>query len=317
MMNARSLEVPTVSIITPSFNQGEFIAETIVSVLSQPGDFYLDYIIMDGGSTDDSVEIIKKYERLLESGAWPVACRGIDYRWTSGKDGGQADALNKGFALASGEILGWLNSDDTYLPGAVAKALEHLISHPDSVMVYGNAYYTDRGGLVTSSYPSEKFSLKRLAENCFICQPSGFFRKAALTEVGGLDPDLQASMDYELWIRMGKRFDGRIDFIEDYLATSRMYEENKTTSLRDRIWRENLAMLQRHFGYVEGIYIASCFYDIYCEMKTEPLGQTLKKIFRRSFALRYLFNLRTFISSAVFVGANLKKLLAHKPGSGS
>jgi glycosyltransferase involved in cell wall biosynthesis len=151
-MKASAPPVPTVSIVTPSFNQGVFIEETIASVLSQQGDFYLDYIIMDGGSTDDSVEIIKKYDRLLREGSWPVACRGIAYRWTSGKDAGQADAINKGFAIAAGEILGWLNSDDTYLPGAVATAVDYFAAHPDNVMVYGNAYYTDSAGIVTSSY---------------------------------------------------------------------------------------------------------------------------------------------------------------------
>lgn len=313
MMNVRSLEVPTVSIITPSYNQGEFIAETIVSVLSQPGDFYLDYLIMDGGSTDDSVEIIKKYEELLESGAWPIACRGIAYRWSSGKDGGQADALNKGFALAKGEILGWLNSDDTYLPGAVTKAVEHLIAHPASVMVYGNAHYTDRGGIVTGSYPSEKFSLKRLAENCFICQPAGFFRKAALIEVGGLDSNLQASMDYELWIRMGKRFDGRIDFIEDYLANSRMYQENKTSSLRDVVYKETMTMAKKHFGYVEGSWVVDSIYEVLQGADAKSLSGTLKNLVHRLLVLRHFVNLKTIKSVVFLLLTHRKKRLSHKP----
>src|SRR3972149_7029872 len=104
----------TVTIVTPSFNQGRFIGETIESVISQEGDFLLEYLIMDGGSTDNSVEVIKKYEDLLKGGGWPVRCRGIEYRWVSVKDNGQADAINKGFMASKGETLAWLNSDDVY-----------------------------------------------------------------------------------------------------------------------------------------------------------------------------------------------------------
>src|SRR5574340_1418719 len=117
---------PVITVVTPSFNQGRFIDETIRSVISQEGDFYLEYLIMDGGSTDETVDIIKKYDRLIKEGKWPVKCRGIEYRWVSEKDNGQADAVNKGFKIARGEILGWLNSDDTYLPGALGKALKYL-----------------------------------------------------------------------------------------------------------------------------------------------------------------------------------------------
>lgn len=307
-MNSDTPERLTVTIITPSFNQGKFIEETIVSVLSQPGEFYLDYIIMDGGSTDNSVAIIRKYDQLLQEESWPVACRGISYRWASGKDKGQADAINKGFTMAEGKIVGWLNSDDTYLPEALSKMVEYLKSRPDIAMVYGNAYYTDRDGVITSSYPSEPFSLKRLAESCFVCQPTAFIRIKALNEVGPLDVNLQASMDYELWIRIGERFEGRIAFMEDYLANSRMYQENKTKNLRERVLRENLNLLQKHFGYVKGVHIASCFYDVYKNPDNLPFYDNFKKLLRSLFVVRYLFNRKTFNSSIKYFLNNIKKI---------
>ena len=305
-MNPSANPVPTVSIITPSYNQGEFIEEAIVSVLSQEGDFFLDFIIMDGGSTDNSVEIIRKYDGMLRQDKWPVSCRGINYRWTSGPDRGQADAVNKGFAMAQGQLLGWLNSDDTYLPLAVSRVLSHFNKNPDSIMLYGKAYYTDKKNVVTSSYPTEPFSLKRLQETCFICQPAAFIRAEVLETVSGLDERLQASMDYDLWIRMGKIFNGRIDYIEEYLATSRMYQENKTNVIRDRVLKENLALMQKHFGYVEGIHIASCFYDIYQNPENLSLYENFRKLLRRFFVIRYLFNRATFMSTFHYLDFSIK-----------
>jgi glycosyltransferase involved in cell wall biosynthesis len=312
-MNTRTPAAPTVSIITPSYNQGEFIEECIVSILSQAGDFHLDYIIMDGGSTDNSVAIIRKYDQLLRAGKWEAACRGITYRWSSQKDEGQADAINKGLAMAKGEIVGWLNSDDTYLPGAVFRVADYLGNHPEIVMVYGNAYYTDRDSAITSTYPTEPFRFKRLAENCFICQPAAFLRREALDLVGRLDAGLQASMDYELWIRMGKRFDGRIAFMEEYLATSRMYMENKTNAIRDKVLRENLAILQKHFGYVDGVFIASCFYDIYESRHRTSFLFKFNKICHRLFVIRYLLNVKTLLSSLKYLFVNLKKISSPQP----
>jgi len=312
MNDAQHPAVSTISIVTPSFNQGEFIEATIVSVLSQQGDFFLDYIIMDGGSTDNSVDIIRKYEQLLREGDWQAGCQGISYRWSSGKDNGQADAINKGLAKAEGEIVGWLNSDDTYLPGALSRVAAFWRDHSDAVMVYGNAYYIDKEGAVTSNYPTEPFSLKRLEENCFICQPAAFVRAEELAAVGRLDSSLQASMDYDLWIRMGKRFEDRMIFMEDFLATSRMYPENKTNAIREKVRRENLTIMKRHFGYVEGIHIASCFYDIYERRKETSFGRKMKEISQRLFVLRYLFNIRTFFSTLHYLIRNLGKVF--RPG---
>lgn len=219
---------PLVSIITPSYNQGQFIEETIKSVLSQEGDFYLDYIIMDGGSTDNSVEIIKKYEKLLKDGKWPIKCRGIEYRWVSKKDRGQSHAINKGFEMAKGSIFAWLNSDDTYLPGAISKVVDYFNLNFDIGMVYGKTYYIDETSDVIGKYPTEPFDYKRLAEITFIAQPSAFFKKEVYFASEGLNLNLHYSMDYDLWIRIAKI--SRIEYLPAFLSTYRLQKESKTVS---------------------------------------------------------------------------------------
>lgn len=218
----------TFSIITPSYNQGRFIEETIQSVLSQEGDFYIDYIIMDGGSTDNSVEIIKKYEQLLKEGKWPIKCRGIECRWASEKDRGQSDAINKGFKMARGEIIAWLNSDDTYMPGAVGKVVDFFNSHSCVGMVYGKTYYIDETSDVIGKYPTEPFDYERLAQFTFITQSSTFIKKENYFNVGGLNLDLHYAMDYDLWIRIAKI--RKVEYLPTFLSTYRLHKESKTVS---------------------------------------------------------------------------------------
>jgi len=222
-----------VTVITPSYNQGGYLAETIQSVLVQEGDFHLDYIIVDGGSTDDSVELIKHYQRLLNEGAWQVKCGRVNYRWVSEKDRGQTDALMKGFRMAEGEILAWLNSDDTYLTDALQKVVNVFSSEPEVSVLYGRTYYTDTKSGILGQYPTEPFNYKRLAMFNFVCQPSTFFRKSAFESAGGLDVSLRYVMDYDLWIRLAKQFEFR--YMPEFLSTYRLHEESKTISTRDAL----------------------------------------------------------------------------------
>lgn len=231
-------EYPLVSIITPSYNQGEFIRETIESVLSQ--DYpNIEYIVMDGGSTDQTLEILKEY--------------GDRIKWFSEKDEGQADAVNKGIRMAKGEIIGWLNSDDTYCPGAIRKVVEYFRTHPKVDMVYGEGYYTDKNSVVTDRYLTSLFDYDALASNCFICQPAAFFTKEIVEKVGLLDKNLQLCMDYELWMKIGKV--GKIAYIPDFLATSRMYEENKTLSKRKEVYKEVCKTVKKYYGYTPHTWI--------------------------------------------------------------
>lgn len=237
------------SIITPSYNQGTFLAKTIESVISQKGNFSIDYVIVDGGSSDDSVSIIEHYDEQLRRGEWPVTCSGIALRWVSEQDGGQTDALIKGFNMATGEIFAWLNSDDTYLPGALQSAADFFHGFPDTGLMYGDAHYIDATGDIINSYQTEAFDLLKLSSANIICQPAAFFRRDAFESVGGLDKSLDFAMDFDLWIRIGRHFPCR--HVPHPLATYRLHETSKTIR-EDMLYKnseEALAVTIRHFDW--------------------------------------------------------------------
>ncbi len=126
-----------ISVVTPSYNQGIFIERTIRSVLDQSGDFSIEYFIADGGSTDDTIQIIKDYEFRVREGDYPVRCQGVKFGWVSEKDHGQADAVNKGIYATSGEIIAWINSDDIYYPNAFSTVATFFHNNPSALAVYG------------------------------------------------------------------------------------------------------------------------------------------------------------------------------------
>jgi glycosyltransferase involved in cell wall biosynthesis len=258
--------VSTLSLITPSFNQGKFLAETIESVISQAGDFRIDYIIVDGCSTDNSVNIIQQYEALLNSGEWPLACRGISFKWISERDRGQADALAKGFRMAEGEIFAWLNSDDTYLPGTLQSVAACFNGCPETGMLYGDAFYCDAEGTVIGRYRTENFEYEKLAWFNYICQPSAFFRRNVFHEAGGLDATLHFAMDYDLWVRIGKRFTCR--YLPESLSKYRLHDSSKTI-LDENLYHnseEALRLSMKYFDWapLTRIY-TSC--SIYCRTR--------------------------------------------------
>jgi glycosyltransferase involved in cell wall biosynthesis len=248
-----------ITVVTPSFNQGRFIGETIKSIISQEGDFTLEYIIMDGGSTDETVEVIKKYERLLEKGEYQVKCRGVKLIWRSEKDKGQAHAVNKGFKLATGEVLGWVNSDDTYMPGAVSTALEYFEKNKDVSMVYGQGYHITEAGQIIERYPTEPYSRERLFETCFICQPAVFLRRTVLDEAGLLDDKLHYCMDYEYWLRISQKM--RVGFLDAYLANTRLYVGTKTMSSKKEVISEITGVLKKMNGRVPYPWVYGYAYE--------------------------------------------------------
>jgi len=255
-----------ITVVTPSYNQGEFLEETLVSVLSQEGDFFLDYLVIDGASTDSSLEILRRYADLLERCEWPVHCRNIRFRWLSEPDKGQTDALQKGFAMAEGDVFAWLNSDDTYQTGALQSVAKFFNDNPDSGLFYGGAEYCDAVGQLIGRYPTEAFDFEKLAWFNFFCQPATFFRKEVFVESGGLDPTLHFAMDYDLFVRLAKSY--KVSYEPRSFATYRLHEEAKTmcNSVLYKNHEEALHVALKHFGWapLNRVY-GSCHY--YCSDK--------------------------------------------------
>ncbi len=207
--------LPRIAVVTPSYNTGRHIGAAIRSVLDQ--DYTnLDYLVMDGGSTDNSVDVLKSFGDRL--------------RWVSQKDNGQADAIYRGFQQTTGEILTWLNSDDTYAPGAFRAVAEFFGANPDIALVYGDATYTDAdGSLIGPCVHVEPYNPRRLFYySDYIVQPAAFFRRSAYEAVGGIDPTLHFAMDYDLWIRIAMRF--KVAYLPRRLADFRWLYDNKTAT---------------------------------------------------------------------------------------
>jgi len=224
---------PLVSIVTPSFNQAVYLEETIQSVLNQDYE-PIEYIIVDGGSTDGSVEIIQRYAKKL---GW----------WISEPDQGQTDAINKGFAHAQGEILAWLNSDDTYLPGAIREAVDYLKSQPQVGMVYGNANLVDESGRVIGEFPARQTDYQRLRRGyVHIPQQAAFFRTALWREVGPLDPTFYFAMDYDLWGRVARI--APLHYYPRLWANFRLHQSGKSVISDERCWPEMVRVHYREGG---------------------------------------------------------------------
>lgn len=237
--------LPLVSIITPSFNQAQFLEETIQSVLGQ--DYpQIEYIIVDGGSTDGSVDMIKKYEGRL---AW----------WISEQDQGQTDAINKGFAHAKGEVLAWINSDDTYNPRAVGQAVKYLIENPDAAMVYADCNFINEAGQVIGKFNSKQTDYRRLREGCVhIPQQTMFFRAKYWQELGPLDPSFYFAMDYDLWTRIASK--APIKYLTGQTwANFRIHDLGKTTTHDDRCWPEMLRVHYRDGGGFFSLIVAKYY----------------------------------------------------------
>lgn len=208
-------QLPKITIITPSFNQGQYIEETILSVINQ-GYPELEYIIMDGGSTDNTVDVIRKYEQHIAY-------------WVSEKDSGQSNAINKGLKRATGAIINWVNSDDQLMPGALHKVAEYFLKNPDAVMVHGRITYFGEGihEFQSRNLPAKDLSTRYVAHIC-MPQPACFFSRRLIDEQGPLDESLHFSMDTDLFVRAGLHYD--ILQVDDVFARFRLHANSKSVS---------------------------------------------------------------------------------------
>lgn len=244
---------PPVSVVMPSLNQARFLAKAVDSVMGQRIDG-LELVVADGGSTDGSVELLAALAarfpgRLL---------------WESASDGGPAQAVNRAVARARGALIGWLNSDDLYAPGAVARVLAHWARAPGDVMVYGEGEHVDAAGASLGAYPTRgpDTPLAAWAEGCPICQPTAFFRRDAFVALGGLDESLCAAFDFEFWLRLFKAYPGRIGFVPHLQARSRLHAGGITLRERERVALEGMQVIHRHLGPAPGAWLLTHFAEL-------------------------------------------------------
>mgnify|MGYP001086066400 CR=1 FL=1 len=230
------INLPRITIITPSYNQGEFIGQTIESVLGQ-GYPDLEYIVMDGGSTDDTVDILKRYDGRLH--------------WVSERDRGQSHAINKGLRMATGEIVAFLNSDDLYEPGALMKVGSFFASHPDAGWLTGKCRTVDqngkeirRGATLYKNLWLRLRSYRVLTVMNYISQPATFWRQQVVDTVGQFDEQWQYAMDYDYSLRVGRRF--RLWVLDEYLACFRVHSTSKAGASANAQFDVDLEIAKRH-----------------------------------------------------------------------
>jgi GT2 family glycosyltransferase len=270
-----------VSIITPSFNQAAYLETTILSVLDQDHP-RIEYFVIDGASTDNSVEIIRKYEDKLAY-------------WVSEKDKGQADAINKGFANAAGEVIAWLNSDDYYLPGAVSAAVKIFDENPDVVLLYGNMLAVDGRGKTFNTLNYKQLTLEDLLCFQIIGQPAVFMRRSALVKTGGLDPSFNFLLDHYLWIQLAQH--GRILHVPQTWSAARYHAEAKNRAKAAEFGREAFRILEK-------------------VTQDENLAPILAKVNRRARASAHRVDARYLLDggrSAAALSAWMRALFIHPP----
>ena len=227
------MNLPKISLVTPSYNQGRFLEETLKSVIHQnyPN---LEYFVLDGGSTDNSVEIIRNYSEH------------IDY-WISESDGGQTDALIKGFSRATGEIYCWLNSDDVLEPGTLVEVAQFFIENPEAQIVYGDATWIDINGRKIRSKKEHSFNhFIFLFDHNYIPQPSTFWKRELFEKVGGLNPEISVAMDTDLWMRFLQN--ASFFHVKKQWSRMRYHEEAKTHPKKMRsVARQQVKKLRKKY----------------------------------------------------------------------
>lgn len=224
----------SITLVIPSYNQGDFLDRAISSVFEQ--NIPVEVYVMDGGSTDESIDIIRKWETKLAG-------------WYSGSDGGQSSAINQGIANGDADYVCWLNSDDWLLPNGLELLKKYLDGHQDCPAVYGKAWnYIQNTGKKEPIWV-EPFSVKRLALRCVVSQPATLIRRSVWESLNGLDVSLDMVMDYDLWWRIYKRF-GPMSFLDEYIAVNRDHGDTKTNSYRKKHYKEAIQTVRKHYGRV-------------------------------------------------------------------
>jgi glycosyltransferase involved in cell wall biosynthesis len=232
------MKLPKISVIVPSYNQGAYIERTIQSILNQryPN---LEIIVMDGGSTDQTLKILKKYSKKIV--------------WFSEKDAGQADAINKGLRFSSGQILAYLNSDDTYEPKALHTIAKYFLKHPKTQFVYGQGCLINKKDKRIGMYNDSPMTHKSLYAACGISQPTAFWTREVYRKIGPFDATLQYTMDYDYWIRVSAHYS--LQHLKTPLANTRIHAQSKTSSQTHKLHLDAVRTLLKHYGSVHHDWI--------------------------------------------------------------
>lgn len=225
---------PLITVVVPSYNQGCFLDDALSSIFEQ--DIPVEVFVMDGGSTDNSLNIIKKWESRLAG-------------WRSERDNGQAAAINEGIAQGKAPYVCWLNSDDWLLPGGFQKLLREMTCYPDAAAIYGRSWNIVEKTGKKSPVWVEPFDERRLALRCIISQPATLIRRTAWEAVMGVDPTLHMAMDYDLWWRLFK-LSGPLHFVDDFVAVNREHENTKTKTQRRQHYKEAIQVVRQYYGSV-------------------------------------------------------------------
>lgn len=263
-------KIPKFSIVTPSYNQCGYISETIESVLSQVGDFEIEYFVMDGGSTDGSVEIIRSYADKVKKKDWSIQCKEISMYWISQRDKGQSDAINKGLRQSTGDILSYINSDDLYYPGAFAQVVKAFYQHPTADLIYGDGEVIDDIGNLQWEWLSRPYNHRVMTSYHFlwndftnyILQQATFWRKDVMDKIGYFDETFHYAMDVEYWIRAGHS-GVRLQHIPQKLGKFRLIKGTKSLSSPTVFWEDHLEIYRRYRGsQAMGIFFAYYYYNL-------------------------------------------------------
>lgn len=225
------------SIVTPSYNQGKFIKKTFESILDQDIDFELEYILVDAVSTDETTKIVEEFIPKFKA-------KNIEFIYICEKDTGQSNAINKGWKLATGDILTYLNSDDFYEPNALQKVVNYFIGNPRIKWAYGGWNFVNKDTLLYKKVQPTIFKKQKLLDYCNIGQPSCFFRKELLEKFGMLNEELHLAMDYDLWLRFSTKYPaGIMSFI---ISNMRYYPDAKSGAKTMEHLKEAFALCKNY-----------------------------------------------------------------------
>lgn len=277
------------SIVTPTYNMAPYLAETIEGVISQAGDFDIEYIVVDGGSTDSTLEILKKYDRAIKSGTYPIHCNSLTFSWYSEKDKGMYDAINRGFAKANGDVYAWINADDTYISGAFQKIADAFTAFPDTQWIKGITSNIEADGSMIRKGEALIYDQTLLARGVygrqayFVEQDSVFWRANLWKKVGGIPTKYRLAGDYFLWVQ----FAHHAPLWSLNIPVSRFRKRAEQLSQRVSEYKKEQRAIVSRTGYE--VSLLRIFFTL-----RSRLGRRFERFFRALYSLFFMRKKKTY-----------------------